>query len=348
MSIEKKTFGVLPDGRAVELYTIQNRGGMILEVIPYGCRMVRLLVPGRNGQLGDVILGHDTLEEYFSDFQGALIGRFANRIAGAAFTIDGQEYPLLQNDGAICLHGGSVGFANVLWEVGSFRDEDDPSITFTYTSPHGESGFPGKVRLQVTYVLAENGSLLLDYQAESDRETPLNLTNHSYFNLSGDPSQNIFNTVLQINADQVTAVTDDLIPTGELLDVTGTHLDFRTPKPIGQDIFCQDHLMQVCGGYDHNYVIHGSGMRKAAEAWEPASGRVMECFTDLPGMQLYTANRMSGEEKGKGGVPMKDHNSFCLETQFYPDSVHHANFPYENLKPGEKFHSQTVYRFSVR
>lgn len=348
MHIEKKPFGTLPDGQTVDLYTMQNRSGMTLEVIPYGCRIVRLMTPDRSGKPGDVILGHDTLPEYFHDYHGAVIGRFANRIGGASFTIDGTEYPLLKNDGENCLHGGAVGFANVLWKVESVSEEEEPSITFSYTSCDGESGFPGTMHVKVTYLVTGDNALLIKYYAETDKETPVNLTNHSYFNLSGDPTRTVLDTALQINADKVTAVSDDLIPTGELTDVTGSPLDFRTPKTIGQDIRAQDHLMQLCGGYDHNYVLSGSGMRKVAEAWEPGSGRVIECFTDLPGMQLYTANHMPSDEMTKGGIPMQDHNAFCLETQFYPDSVHHENFPYENLKPGKPLCTKTVYRFSVR
>ena len=348
MSVEKRAFGTMPDGRAVDLYIMKNAAGTTVEVMPYGCRLVKILVPDRNGRLGDVVVGHDTFEEYQGDVHGSLIGRFANRIGGASFEIDGKSYSLLKNDGDNCLHGGSVNYAYVLWDVVSVSDGDEPKIVFSYTSPDGEAGFPGTVAMTVTYVLSADNSLVLDYQAETDGETPLNLTNHAYFNLTGDPSRKMLNTVLQINAEQVTAVSDDLIPNGEFLPVAGTHLDFRTPKTIGQDIFADEHLMKICGGYDHNFVISGTGMRKAAEAWDPESGRVMECFTDLPGMQLYTANSMSAESLNKGGVPMHDHNSFCLETQFYPDSVHHENFPYENLKPGKSYHSQTVYRFSVR
>ena len=348
MSIEKKVFGTLPDGREVDLYILKNAAGFTVEVIPYGCRLAKVLAPDRNGRFGDVVIGHDTLEGYLYDVHGSLIGRVANRIGGASFTIGEKEYHLLKNDGENCLHGGSVNYGHVLWNVAATKDGDEPSITFTYVSPDGESGFPGTVEMTVTYFVTADNSLVLDYQATTDAETPLNLTNHAYFNLSGDHSHKMLDTVLQINANMVTAVSDDLIPTGEFMDVAGTHLDFRAPKTIGQDIFCDDHLMQVCGGYDHNFVISGTGMRKAAEAWEPACGRVMECFTDLPGMQLYTANSMPRDVLGKNGVPMMEHNSFCLETQYYPDSVHHANFPYENLKPGQKFHSQTVYRFSVR
>ncbi len=315
MHIEKKPFGTLPDGQTVDLYTMQNRSGMTLEVIPYGCRIVRLMTPDRSGKPGDVILGHDTLPEYFHDYHGAVIGRFANRIGGASFTIDGTEYPLLKNDGENCLHGGAVGFANVLWKVESVSEEEEPSITFSYTSCDGESGFPGTMHVKVTYLVTGDNALLIKYYAETDKETPVNLTNHSYFNLSGDPTRTVLDTALQINADKVTAVSDDLIPTGELTDVTGSPLDFRTPKTIGQDIRAQDHLMQLCGGYDHNYVLSGSGMRKVAVAWEPGSGRVIECFTDLPGMQLYTANHMPSDEMTKGGIPMQDHNAFCLETR---------------------------------
>lgn len=347
MPVETKPFGLLPDGRQASLYTLR-RDGMTLAVTDYGCRVVSLLVPDKQGTLGDVVLGHRTLPEYFgSNFQGSFVGRYANRIGGAEFTLNGKTYPLSKNDGNNTLHGGPHGYHQVLWKLEELQDGEEPSILFSHESPDGDEGYPGNLKLTVRYTLTADHRLQMEYTGLSDQETPFNPTNHSFFNLSGDPQKDVLSTVLQISATQVTEVTDDLIPTGKLLAVSGTPLDFTAGKPLGQDMFADDHLIRLCGGFDHNFCAEGSGERKIAQAYEPESGRLMEVFTDLPGVQLYTFNSVSGLV-GKDGKPMQPHTAFCLETQFYPDSVHHENFPFAYLQPGEPFTTRTSYRFSVQ
>lgn len=348
MSVEKKLYGKLPDGREVELYTLKNADGMTLETIPYGCRIIRLLTKDKKGNLGDVILGHRTLEEYLGgNFQGTFVGRYANRIGNAEFELNGKTYKLAQNNGCNTLHGGPGGYHQVLWNVKEVKDGEEPSVSYTYTSPDGEEGYPGTLDLTVTYTLTKENGLVMQYDAVCDRETPFNPTNHSFFNLSGDHQKEVLGTYLTLNASKVTAVTDDLIPTGEFVPVAGGPLDFTKAKLLGDDMFAEDHLIQLCEGFDHNFCVDGTGCRKFAEAYEPESGRVMEVYSDLPGVQLFTFNRASGSI-GKDGKPMKPHTAFCLETQFYPDSVHHSNFPFEYLKPGVPFTSKTVYQFSTK
>lgn len=347
MAIEVKHFGTLPDGREVKAYTL-TQNGIKAVVTDYGCRVLELWVQDREGKPGNVVLGHRTLEEYFgSDFHGTAVGRFGNRIGGARFTLEGREYVLTKNDGENSLHGGPGGFHQALWKAG-FQEDGKPEITFTLESPDGEEGFPGNLTASVTYTLTEEGALEICYRARSDKKTPFNPTNHSFFNLSGDPGKEVLNTTLTINAQRVTAVSDDLIPTGELVQVEGTPLDFRSPKPLGQDMFADDHLIQLCGGFDHNFCADGSGYRKIAEAYEPDSGRVMEVFTDMPGVQLYTFNRAPMGVLGTDGQQMKPHSAFCLETQFYPDTVHHENFPGGYLEKDVEFVSRTAYQFSVK
>lgn len=342
-----KQFGTLPDGRAVTLYTLQSKGGLTAEIIDYGCRLVSLSAPDKNGKLGDVIQGHCTLEEYYgNNYQGTFVGRYANRIGGAEFTLNGKTYPLSKNDGANTLHGGPGGYHQVLWTVAETTDGDEPSIFFTHTSPDGDEGYPGNLELTVRYTLTADNRIVMEYTGLSDAETPFNPTNHSFFNLSGDYQKDILSTTLQISASHSTEVTDDLIPTGKLLPTAGTPLDFTTSKPLGKDMFADDHLISLCGGFDHNFCLDGAGFRKVCEACEPDSGRKMEVFTDMPGVQLYTFNKVEGLI-AKNGKPMLPHTAFCLETQFYPDSVHHENFPFAYLQPGEKFTTRTEYKFSV-
>lgn len=348
MALTKTSFGICPNGQDVPLYTLENASGMALSVIPYGCRIIKLLVPDRNGVLGDVVLGHATPAEYSgSNFQGTFVGRYANRIGGASMVIDGVEYALDQNDGANTLHGGKGGYHQIPFTVKEIVDSDEPSITFAYTSPDGEENYPGTLEVEVQYTLTADNALEITYRGETDKKTVFNPTNHSFFNLKADGSKDMLSTELQINASYVTAVTDDLIPTGELVPVKGTPLDFTTAKPIGQDINADDHLIQLCGGFDHNFCADGEGLRSIATAYEPENGRMMEVITDMPGVQLYTANRV-GEVLNKDGTPMIPHGSFCLETQFYPDSVHHENFPFRYVEPGKPFVSKTIYKFSVK
>lgn len=347
MSIQKRLFdGALSDGRTVECYTLTNAAGMTLEVIPYGCRVTRLLVPDQKGKLGDVMLGHKTLAEYENDYQGAFVGRYANRIGGAHFTIGGTDYQLARNDGENSLHGGPTGFSHQLFDVEKTEDSDTPSITFAYVSADGHEGFPGRLTVRVTYGLTAENEWKLHYEAETDKETLFNPTHHAFFNLSGDHRQNVLDTELQINASRTTPVSEDLIPTGEIVSVLDTALDFTKPKLLGQDMFSAEETVAMCGGFDHNFCVDGTGMRKFAEARHPASGRVMEVFSDMPGVQLYTSNRAAGTNKD--GSPMVNHGALCLETQFYPDSPNQSAFPFRTLKPGEVFTSDTVYRFSVQ
>lgn len=350
MSIEKSVAGRLPDGAAVELYTLRNSSGMTAGILTYGCRIAKLLTPDKAGVFASVVLGHDTLEEYFEpgDVLGAAIGRFANRIAGAEFQLGGQTYTLAANDGKNSLHSAPGGFQNRLWRVKCSDNSDDaPSITLAYRSPDGECGFPGNLDATVTYTITTDNALLIEYTAKTDRETPVNLTNHSYFNLSGNPHKDILSSELQIHADYITEADDALIPTGRLLPVADTPYDFNKPKTIGQDIRADDRSLRACGGYDHNFVLKGTGMRKAAELYDQASGRVMMVFTDLPGIQFYSDN-FEDQMILQGGVPHRTHHAVCLETQFYPDSLHQPKFPYENLKPGETYRHTTIYKFAVR
>ncbi len=348
MNIKLTEFGKLADGRTAHLCTLESDSGMTLVVTNYGCRIIKLLTKDKNGNLGDVVLGHRTLEEYFgSNYQGSFVGRYANRIGNAEFTLNGKTYQLSKNDGRNTLHGGPGGYHQVLWDMKTSQEGGEPSVTFTHISPDGDEGYPGELKLTVTYTLKKDNSLELRYDAVSDAETPFNPTNHSFFNLSGDPQKDVLDTELTINAAKVTNVSDDLIPNGTYQDVAGGPLDFTKGKKIGKDMFADDHMIKLCGGFDHNFCVDGQGFRKLAEAYEPESGRVMEVWSDLPGVQLYTFNSVSGLV-GKDGNPMKPHTAFCLETQFYPDSVNHENFPFAYLKPGEPFSTRTVYRFSVR
>lgn len=346
MSVKTSVFGTLPDGREATLYTLE-REGMKMTVTDFGCRIVSLFVPDRNGVMGDVVLGHNTLPEYFgSNYQGTFVGRYANRIGGAQFTLNGTTYHLAKNDGNNTLHGGPTGYHQVLWNAEA-TDGDEPSVTFTHTSPDGDEGYPGTLKITVTYTLKKGGELALEYKGVSDKATPFNPTNHSFFNLSGDYQKKIFDTELTLNASGITNVSDELIPDGTILPVAGGPCDFTAGKTLGKDMFSDDHLIHHCGGFDHNFCVDGEGYRKFGEAFEPESGRVMEVFSDMPGVQLYTFNSVEGLT-GKDGKPMQPHTSFCLETQFYPDSVNHENFPFKFLEPNVEFTTKTAYRFSVK
>ncbi len=347
MAVNTSVFGKLPDGREAKLCTLET-GSMTLVVTNYGCRIVKLLTQDKQGKMGDVVLGHRTLEEYFgANFQGTFVGRYANRIGNAQFTLNGKTYQLSKNDGRNTLHGGPGGYHQVLWEMEASENGGEPSVTFTHESPDGDEGYPGALKMTVTYTLKKDNSLELKYDAVSDQETPFNPTNHSFFNLSGDPQKDILGTVLTIYAGRTTNVSDDLIPDGTFHQVAGGPLDFTKGKKLGDDMFADDHLIALCGGFDHNFCVDGAGFRKFAEVWEPDSGRVMEVWSDLPGVQLYTFNKTSGLV-GKDGKAMLPHTALCLETQFYPDSVNHENFPFRYLQPGEPFSTKTVYRFSIK
>lgn len=346
-NIEKASFGRLADGREAQLFTLKNQQGMTLVCTNYGCRIVQLWVPDRDGRPADVVLGHRTLEEYLgANYQGTFVGRYANRIGGAKFTLDGVTYELTRNDGENTLHGGPGGCHQMLFSAETV-DGEEPQVVFTAESPDLEEGYPGNLKIQVSYTLTKDNELKIRYCAVSDKETIFNPTNHAFFNLSGDPQREVLDTELTIHAEKVTRVEGDLIPDGTFIPVKGTPLDFTAPKTIGRDIDGNDEIVQRVRGFDHNFCVDGEGYRPFARAYEPTSGRVMEVFSDLPGVQLYTFNSVDGLI-GKDGLPMKPHTAFCLETQFYPDSPNHDNFPFCTLKPEVPFISETTYRFSVR
>lgn len=349
MSVEKMDYGRLSDGRPVEKYTLKNSAGMSAEILTYGCRIAKLFVPDKNGKAENVVIGYNSLREYETpgNVFGAVIGRFANRIAGAEFEIDGRHYTLPKNEENNCLHCAPYGLQDRIFRVKTSDSSDDaPSVTLSYLSRDGEGGFPGNAAIDITYCVTTDNAFTIEYKAKTDAETPLNLTNHTYFNITGNPNKDILPIEMQINADFYTEVGRDLIPTGKLTPVEGTPCDFRKAKTIGQDIRADDFLLKVCGGYDHNFVLSGpKGMKKAAELYHQASGRAMLVFTDMPGMQVYTCN---SDVAGKNSLTVAKHHAVCLETQFFPDSVHHPEFPYENLKPGKPFRSTTIYKFITR
>lgn len=348
MSITKSIFGATPCGKEVEEYTLTNKNGMTLQVITYGIRVHKLLTKDKDGNLADVVLGYDKLEDYFGgDYQGTFVGRYANRIAGAKFTVNGVTYNLDKNDGENSLHGGTKGYHQVVWGVVDVKDCEEPSITFTHTSPDGDENYPGTLTITAKYTLTNNDEFKTEYTAISDKDTPFNPTNHSFFNLSGDHSKEIFDVELKINATQFTPVSDILIPTGELAPVAGTSLDFTTAKNLGKDMFAKDCLIDVCGGFDHNFCIDGTGMRVHAEAYDPSTGRTLTVSSDMPGMQLYTCNA-APDMIGKGGIKMVDRSAFCLETQYYPDSPNKPSFPFEFLKANVPFETSTIFAFSAK
>ena len=352
-SVRKDAFGTTPDGTAVELYTLTNASGMEVRAMTYGGIILSLRVPDKTGALGDVVLGYDSLDAYLksSPYFGAIIGRYGNRIARGRFKLDGKEYKLATNNGPNALHGGVKGFDKVVWKAESFQDGRGVGIVFTYTSADGEEGYPGKLDAKVTYTLGDDDSLGFDYQATTDKPTPVNLTQHSYFNLAGDGSGDILAQELMMKASRFTPVDKTLIPTGELKSVAGTPFDFRSPTGIGARIAAKDQQIEFGPGYDHNWVLDrepGSGLQLAARVHDPASGRVMEIKTTEPGLQFYSGNFLDGTLTGKAGHVYKRHAGMCLETQHYPDSPNKPAFPSTILKPGEEYRSHTVYTFSVQ
>lgn len=344
--LEKSEFGKLPDGSTAHLYTLKNSKGMEVKVTNYGLIITELHVPDKNGKAGNVVLGFDNLERYLKGhpFFGAIAGRYANRIAKAKFTLDGNEYTLAANNGKNHLHGGKVGFDKKLWAAQDVSSVHNAALEFKYTSKDGEEGYPGNLALTVRYTLTDDNELIIDYSATTDKKTIINVTNHSYFNLAG--SGDVREHLLQIEADHYTPVDAELIPTGEIAPLKGTPLDFTSPRKIGERI-----EQTGIGGYDHNFVLRGGVTDKprlAARAHEPNSGRVMEVFTTEPGVQLYTAIHLNGSIVGTGGVTYPKWGGFCLETQHYPDSPNKPNFPTVVLEPGKKFHSVTSFKFSTK
>ena len=345
MKITSEQFGITPDGQQVHLFSLKNNQGMEVKITNYGGIITHINVPDRNGHIGDVVLGHNDLEGYLhrSRYFGALIGRYANRIAKGKFTLNGVEYSLAINNGANHLHGGLKGFDKVVWQ----SNETSEALELSYVSADGEEGYPGTVKATVIYSLNEANELRVEYEAVTDQDTIINLTNHSYFNLAG--SGTILDHELTIDADAFTPVDKGLIPTGEIRAVANTALDFTSPQAIGARIKDDYEQLQFAGGYDHNFVLRSgaSGLRRAARVHDPATGRVLEVSTTQPGMQFYSGNFLDGSLVGKGGRAYQKNCAFCLETQHFPDSPNHPSFPTTLLKPGEDFSQTTVFKFAA-
>lgn len=349
-TISQTGFGHLPDGREVTQFTLRNRQGMEVRLIDYGGIITHILVPDRDGKLVDVVLGYDSLAPYLADspYFGALIGRFGNRMAGGCFKLEGREYQLDQNDGDNHLHGGVEGFDKKLWQAEPFEGPEGIGVALTLVSPDGDQGYPGRLEVEVRYTLTDANELYTDFRASSDRATPVNLTQHSYFNLAGEGDA--LEHQLYLNADHFTPVDEGLIPLGELAPVAGTPFDFTQPKAIGEAIHSEHpQLVYANGGYDHNYVLNrgeDQGMVLAARALEPHSGRVLEVFTEEPCCQFYSGNFLDGSLHGKER-PFPRHGAFCIEPQHFPDSPNQAVFPSTILLPGETYHTRMSFRFST-
>lgn len=346
-------FGQTPEGQQVNVYTLTNANGMEVRAINYGGIILSLRVPDAEGNLEDIVLGYDTLDDYIKEnpYFGAIIGRYGNRIAGGRFSIGDTTYQLATNDGSNHLHGGVRGFDKVVWNAEPFENAEGTGIIFTYTSPDGEEGYPGTLQARVTYTLTNENELIFDYEATTDKATPVNLTQHTYFNLAGAGAGDILSHELMLNADAFTPVNNTLIPTGEIRPVEGTPFDFRNATPIGARIGASDEQLRFGLGYDHNFVIRrdagDDSLVLAARVTEPTSGRVMEVYTTEPGIQFYSGNFLNGSLTGKGGVAYQRRTGFCLETQHFPDSPNKPDFPSTILHPGERYQSRTVYKFSV-
>jgi aldose 1-epimerase len=343
--VAKQAFGHTPEGTRVDLYSLAD-GKVEVRIMTYGGIIVSLRTPDRNGKLDDVVLGCDSVEKYVAQTAhfGGIVGRYANRIAHGSFQLDGHTYSIPKNDGDNSLHGGIRGFDKVVWGAKQIRD----GIELTYVSKDGDQGFPGTLTTTVRYTLS-GGALRIEYSATTDKDTVLNLTNHSYFNLAGQGKGDVLGHVLKIDASRMTPVDATLIPTGELKSVEGTPFDFRKPHAIGERINADDVQLRLGKGYDHNFVLdHPPGqLAEAAEAYEPTTGRILQVLTTEPGVQLYTGNFLDGSITGKKGRVYNRRFAFCLETQHFPDSPNHAGFPSTELKPGQKFHSVTVFQFSA-
>ncbi len=345
--VEKSLFGKLSDGTPVYSFTLTNSHSASAKVITYGAILNELWMPDRAGKLADIVLGFDTLEGYIANrpWFGATVGRVANRIAQGKFSLDGKQYSLEINDPPNNLHSGSHDLSHVVWQADPVKESDGAAVRFTYHSLNGDEGFPGNLDISVTYTLTNQNELKLNYTAKTDRATPVNLTHHSYFNLDGQPD--VLGEILYINANRYTPVNATLIPTGEIVPVQGTPLDFRHPKAIGADIA---GMKGNPGGYDHNFVLNGEAgtLKLAARVFDRSSGREMEVWTTEPGVQFYSGNFLDGSITGKRGVVYGQHSGFCLETQHFPDAVNQPKFPSVILHPGQEYYQETIYRFRAK
>ena len=346
----KKDFGIV-GGKAVYLFTIKNSKGMVAEITNYGATLVSLKVKDNKGKFDDVVLGYDKLEDYmkYKNYFGATVGRFANRIEKSSFEINGIQYKLAKNEGENHLHGGIVGFDKVVWEEKLLEETSDKSIEFSYHSKDGEEGYPGNLNIRVKYTITEDNELKIEYYAISDKDTIVNLTNHSYFNLSGQGLGDILKHKLMINSDKFTINDKYSIPTGEIAEVNNTPMDFRKLTYIGENILSDYEQIVFGSGFDHNWIINNSGKKlsMAAEVYDEKSGRVMEVYTTKPGIQFYSGNFLNGLEPGKGGTTYTKRSGFCLETQYFPNSVKHKNFSSPILKAKQKYEHNTIYKFSI-
>ena len=352
-TMKKQPFGKLSDGRGVDLYTLTNKNGMEVAITNFGGIVVRLKVPDRSGNFDDVVLGYDSLDGYLTNkaFFGATIGRYGNRIGHGTFALEGKTYTLPKNDGDNTLHGGPEGFNKRLWHARDVSSARGPALELTYLSKDGEEGFPGNLSAKVVFTLTATNELVIDYSATTDKDTVVNLTNHSYFNLAGQGKGDILQHSLTIPADKITAVDAALIPTGELRPVARTPFDFTKATPIGERINQDDPQIKIGKGYDHNWVLTSGGSAApalVAEAYEPTSGRVLQVLSTEPGLQFYSGNFLDGTIQGKGGKIYKHRFGFCLETQHFPDSPNHPSFPSTELKTGKTYATTTIFKFSTR
>jgi len=347
-SVTKMDFGKTPDGTPVDLYVLKN-GNLTVKVMTYGAIITEIDAPDRNGKEGDVVLGFDSLEGYLGvhPYFGSTVGRVANRIARGKFTLGGKEYTLATNNGPNALHGGIKGFNKVVWKAEPTSQAGGPAVKLAYTSPDGEEGYPGNLSASVTFTVTDKDELKIEYSATTDKATPINLSNHSYFNLAGRTTEPILGHEVMLAADNYTPVDDTLIPTGEIAPVAGTPLDFTKPTDIGARI---KQIKAEPVGYDHNFVLNSGGksLSLAARVYEPKTGRILEMSTTEPGVQFYTGNFLDGTITGKDGIVYRQHHGFCLEAQHFPDSINHPNFPSAVLEPGKTYSQTTVYKFSAK
>jgi aldose 1-epimerase len=344
MKIEKEVFGTI-NGKEVFLYTLKNSKGFTVEITNYGGIVTSILTADKKGNFDDVVLGYDNLQEYLieSPYFGAIVGRYANRIRNANFKLDGKTIRLSKNENQHHLHGGKKGFDKQIWEPQTVQDDSTASLILTYFSPDGEEGYPGNLDVKVIYTVTRDNKLQIEYTAKTDKPTPVNLSHHGYFNLGGTSGRNILDHVLYLDADKFAVTDSNLLPTGELLPVVNTPMDFRVPERIGSRIH------KVSGGYDHNFVLNNEGKyAKVAELFDQVTGRFMEVFTTEPGIQFYSGNFLDGKIVGETGLVYSKHHGLCLETQHFPDSPNQPEFPNTILKPGDTYKQFTVYRFGVK
>ena len=350
--IRVKSFGILDDGRNVQLFTLENDRGTSVEIMDLGGVIVSLRTADATGNITDITTGFDHPQQYLSGsgYMGAIVGRYANRIANGRFSLDGKQYSLAKNNGDNAIHGGLIGFDKKFWHTVTESKSTEASLSLTLVSKDGEEGYPGNLTAKVTYTLNDKDQLIIDYSAITDEATVINLTQHAYFNLNGHGAGSVLDQEIMINADQYTPIDNESIPTGELASVEGTPLDFRTAKPIGADINSNHEQIRLGSGFDHNFIISHAvegELTLAASVLSPSTGRTLNVYTDQPGMQFYTGNFLNGTLIGKEGAVYAQRNAFCLETQHYPDSPNKPNFPSTILRPGEQYATRTVFEFGV-